>query len=83
MLAIVLPNLLLYGGVFYSGHLFLISTFVIVGSWATLCVVGFPFLKLEAIASSSYIDRRKSIVALIAVLTAAIVIDGFIRARFD
>ena len=83
VLAIALPNILLYGGVFYSGHLFLISTFLIIGAWGMLSLVGFPLLKLEVAAGSSSNDRRTSILALVAVLVAAIIIDSIMRARFD
>lgn len=82
VLAIILPMLLLFGGVFYSGHLFVISMFIILGAWAVLSVVGFPFLTLEAAAGMA-VDRSKSIWILAALFVAAIVIDGIIRARFE
>ena len=39
LLAVILPALLLLGEVFYSGHLFLISMFIIFGAWAALSVM--------------------------------------------
>ena len=83
VLAIVLPMLLLFGGVFYSGHLFLISMFIIFSAWAILSLVGFPFLTLEAAAAGAAVERSKSLLILAALLVAAIVIDGYIRTRFE
>ena len=64
VLAIVLPTLYLYAGVFYSGHLFLISIFVILGAWGMLSFVGFPLLTLEVAGGGSAIDRRTSMLIL-------------------
>jgi hypothetical protein len=83
VLALVLPYVLIYGGFFYSGHLFLVSIFVILGTWAMLSWVSFPFLALEAAPRGSVIDRQKSIVILIALLISALIIDGYIRTRID
>jgi hypothetical protein len=83
LLALVLPTAYLYGGVFYSGHLFLISIVVILGAWGILTFVGFPLLTLEVVGGSSAIDRRKSMLILAVVLIAAIIIDSFIRARIE
>ncbi|MGZ5120232.1 MAG: hypothetical protein ACXWIH_29325 [Burkholderiales bacterium] len=83
VLAILVPNVLLYGGLFYSGHLFVISIVIIYGAWALLSFFGFPFLTLEVVTTESSIDRPKSILLLAALLMAAIVIDSFIAAKID
>lgn len=83
MIAIVLPTILLYGGVFYSGHLFVISMFIILGTWRLLSLLGFPYLKLEEAAGSSALDRRQSILMLAVLLAGAITIDAFMSSRFD
>jgi len=83
VLAIVLPPLYLYGGVFYSGHLFLISIFLVLGGWRILSSAGLPFLALEMVASRTSIDRKQSILLLILLLAIAIAIDGFMSSRFD
>jgi len=82
VLALLLPTVLLFFGVFYSGHLFVISMFIIFSAWAVLSVVGFPFLTLE-VAARTVVDRSKSMWILAALFVAAFVIDGFIRARFE
>lgn len=83
VLAIILPNVLLYGGVFYSGHLFLVSTFLILGAWGILSWVGFPFLTLEVVPGGSPVDRRKSILILLVFLVSVIIIDSYMRTRFE
>jgi hypothetical protein len=83
VLALVLPNALLYGGLFYSGHLFVISIFLILGTWAMLSWVGFPFLALEAAPRSSALDRRQSALVLAVLLMSALLIDGYMRTRFE
>ena len=81
-LALVLPSLFLFFGVFYSGHLFVISMIIILGAWALISIVGFPFLTLE-VAASAVIDRSKSLWVLAALFAAALVIDGYMRTRFE
>jgi hypothetical protein len=83
VLAIVLPPLFLYGGVFFSGHLFLISIFVVFGGWRILTSAGLPFLALEEVAGRSPIDRRQSFLILVLLLAAAIAIDGIMSSRFE
>ena len=83
LLALVLPIVLLYGDVFYSGHLFLVSIFVIVGGWAFLSWIGFPFLSLETVPGSAPLNPRVSIVILLVLLFAAMMFDAFMRSRFD
>ena len=83
VLAILLPMVLFFFGVFYSGHLFVVSMSIIFSAWAVLSVVGFPFLTLEAARTGTAVDRSKSVWLLAALFVAALVIDGFIRARFE
>ncbi len=82
VLSIVLPMLLLHGGVFYSGHLFAVSIVIVFGSWAILCWACFPFLTLEASMTTRPVDRRHGVMTIIAVLIAAILLDGYIASRF-
>jgi hypothetical protein len=83
VIALALPNLFLYAGVFYSGHLFMISLFVIVTAWAALSWACSPFLTLEVATRRSRVDRRTSVLAVCALLVAAILIDSYMRARFE
>jgi hypothetical protein len=81
-IALILWNALLFGGVFYSGHLFLISIVLIFGIWRLLCAAVFPFITLESVADSPF-DRRKSMLAMVALLVAAMVFDSFMARRFE
>jgi hypothetical protein len=83
VVAIVLSMLLLYGGVFYSGHLFLVSLFLIFGGWAALCWIGFPFLTLETVPRGTTIDPRIGLMILLVLLFAAMMFDAFMRSGFD
>jgi hypothetical protein len=83
VLALVLFYTLLFGGLFYSGHLFLISIFLTLGTWAMLSWIGFPFLALEAAPLATALDRRQSALLLAAVLVSALIIDGYMRTRFE
>jgi hypothetical protein len=83
VLALVLPYALLYGGLFYSGHLFVISTFLILGTWAALSWLSFPFLALETAPRSEALDRRQSAVIVAVLLVSALLIDGYIRTRIE
>ena len=83
VLALLLPTVLFFFGVFYSGHLFVISMFIIFSAWAVLSLVGFPFLTLEAATTGATVDRSKSLWILAALFVAAFVIDGVIRIRFE
>ena len=82
LLAMVLSTVLLYCDVFYSGHLFLVSMFVIFGGWVVLSYIGFPFLTLEAFAGGAPIDRRAGLVILLILLAAAMMFDAFMWSRF-
>jgi hypothetical protein len=83
VLAILLPHVLLYGGVFYSGHLFVISISIVLGAWRILSFFGLPFLTLEVAAGHSSIDRRQSLLILAALLAAAIMLDRYMSSRFE
>lgn len=82
VLAVALPPVLMYGGVFYSGHFFLACLFIAVGGWRILSSLGLPFLALEA-ASAPAIDRRQSILIMIVLLAAAIALDSIMASRFE
>ena len=84
VIAILLPvAVLLYGDVFYSGHIILIAAFLVLGAWRILSFVAFPFLSLEVVARTRSIDRAGSILTLVVLLVAAIALDGFIASRFE
>lgn len=83
VLSVVLPTILLYGGVFYSGHLFLVSIVVVFGVWGALAFVAFPFLALEVMAGAHAINRRHGILTFVVILLAAMILDGFIASRFE
>jgi hypothetical protein len=83
VLAVLVPNVLLYGGIFYSGHLFVVSMVMIYGAWGLLSFIGFPVLSLEPAAAESSIDRPKSILTMAVLLVAAIVIDSYIASKFE
>jgi len=82
-IALILSSVLLYGGVFYSGHLFLISIFVIFGMWAFLCWLAFPFLMLEAASDSAPLSIRQSLFIAGVILVAAGAFDSFLASRFE
>lgn len=83
MIALVMPALLLYGNVFYSGHLFLVAMCVIFGGWALLSWIAFPLLTLEPVPDRAPLARSKSIGILAAVLLAAVSFDAFMASRFE
>ena len=83
VLAVVVSTALLYGGVFYSGHLFLISLVMIMAAWAGLCAIAFPVLALEPTADAAPITHRQSLTIVAVLLAGAMVIDGFMSARFE
>ena len=82
-IALILSSLLLYGGVFYSGHLFLISIFVIFGMWALLCGLAFPFLMLETAGDGTPLSLRQSLFIVGVILVAAGAFDSFLASRFE
>ena len=83
VLALALPMVLLYGDVFYSGHLFLVSLFLILGGWALLSWIGFPLLTLETVQGGAPLNARTGAVILLVLLFAAMIFDAFMRSRFD
>ena len=83
VIAIILPAVLLYGGLFYSGHLFVASMVLIFGAWRVLSWFGYPLLTLEHATGSVGLDRRQSVFIVVVLLFTAVVIDGFMAARFD
>lgn len=82
-IALILSSVLIYGGVFYSGHLFLISIFVIFGAWALLCWVAFPFLMLEPTGHGAPLSLRQSLFIVGVILVAAGAFDNFLASRFE
>jgi len=83
MLAILLPMVLLYGNVFYSGHLFVVSLVVILCAWRLLSVIGMPILSLELVPRATCLDRRQSIMTFAVIVIAAAIMDGFMAYRID
>ena len=83
LIALILPSVLLYGDIFFSGHLFLVSLFLIFGAWRALCLIGFPLLSLEPAADRKSLSRQQGIFLAGALLVVALTIDGFMAARFD
>jgi hypothetical protein len=82
-IALILWNVLLFGGIFYSGHLFLVSMLVIFAAWRLLSAAVFPVIALEEAPDGSPFDRRKSMVAIALLLVAAMIFDSFIASRFE
>ena len=83
MLAIILPMVLLYGNVFYSGHLFIVSLAVILIAWRLLSVIGMPILGLEEAPRGLCMNHRQSVFTLTLIVTAALAMDGFMAYRID
>src|SRR5438105_11434275 len=81
MLAIILPMVLLYGNVFYSGHLFVVSLVVILCAWRLLSVIGMPILNLELVPRAMCLDQRQSIMTLALIVIAAAIMHGFMAYR--
>ena len=81
MLALLLPNALLYGDVFYSGHLFVVSIFLIYGGLAILSYIGSPLLGLEIAPDRAALNQKQMVLVAGLVLAAALVVDGFIASK--
>lgn len=81
VLALAVLPAFLYGGVFYSGHLFVVSIFFGLGGWRMLSAAGLPIFALEAVPSRGSINGRQSILILVLLLMVAIAIDGFMSSR--
>ena len=83
LIAVMLPSLLLYGNVFYSGHLFVVSMVVILASWRGLAALGLPIFGLEPAPPGAPLRPKQSAFVLSALLAGAVVIDAFMYSRFD
>jgi hypothetical protein len=79
----ILPGVLLYGDVFYSGHLFVVSLVFVFAAWTALSWLCCPALALERATTGRPIDRTTGILILAVLLAAAGIIDNFMAARFD
>ena len=83
VIALILPGVLLYGDLFYSGHLFVISLVFVFAAWSALSWLCCPLLTLERATTGPPIDRTTGILILVVLLAAAGIIDNFMAARFD
>jgi hypothetical protein len=83
VIAVLLPGLLLYWEIFYSGHLFVFSMVVILVAWRILTLIVFPFLGLEVVAARYSVDKKQSVIILAILFSAAMIIDGFMSSRFE
>jgi len=83
VLAVIVLPAFLYGGVFFSGHLFVISIFFVLGGWRILSAACLPIFALEPVAGRFSINGRQSILILVLLLMVAIAIDGFMSSRFE
>jgi hypothetical protein len=83
VIALILPGVLLYGDLFYSGHLFVVSLLFVFAAWAGLSYLCCPLLTLERAPTGQPIDRRTGMLILVVLLAAAGIIDNFMAARFD
>ena len=79
----MLPSVLLYGDIFYSGHLFIFCIFFVFGTWRVLCIIAFPLLTLEAIPDRTPIGRKQAMFLAAALLIAMVSIDGFMASKFE
>ncbi|HEX2828992.1 MAG TPA: hypothetical protein VHP37_21765 [Burkholderiales bacterium] len=83
LVAVSLPALLLTWGVFYSGHLLVVSMIVIIVAARVMAWLALPFFGLEPVPSHIPLDRRQSVIILSALVAAAFVLDAFIASRFE
>ena len=83
VIAMILSTVLLYGGLFYSGHLFLVSILVIFGTWVALSWVAFPYLMLEPAEDQIILERKYSTVIAVVILAVAIGFDSFLASLFE
>jgi hypothetical protein len=82
-IAVILPALLLYWELFYSGHLFVVSILVILVAWRILTLIAFPILALEIVTPRARVDRKQSVFILALLLVAAMMLDGLLASRFE
>ena len=83
LVALMLPAFLLTWGIFYSGHLLLMSMIVIIGAWRAMAWLALPLLALEPVPPHVPLDRRQSAIILVAMFGAAIALDAFIASKFE
>ena len=83
MIALCLPGVLLYGQVFYSGHLFVISMILVLGGWRLISCIGLPFFALEPARDRVTLHPKQSAFILAALLIGAGVMDAFMSSRFE
>lgn len=83
LLAILLSTALLYFDLFFSGHLFLASIFIVFGGWRALSWLLAPILSMETVPGGSPFERSNGVAAFVALVIAAVVIDSFMSARFE
>lgn len=82
ILSLSLPGLLLYGNIFYSGHLLVISMAIISIAWCVLSFLCFPLFKLEEVPGTG-LNRTQGAMMLAVLLLTAMLLDGFIASRID
>ena len=83
VIAVILPGILLWGNVFYSGHLFVVSMIVILAGWRGLSAILLPILALEPTVDNATLRPKHSAYVLSALLAGAVVIDVFMYSRFE
>lgn len=82
VIALMMPALLLTWGVFYSGHLFMVSIAIVLTTWGLLSLLCFPLMTLEPMEGSS-LDRTQGTIMLVVLLIAAMLLDVYIASRFE
>lgn len=82
ILALTMPGMLLYGNIFYSGHLFVVSMVMIFIAWCVLASLCFPILTLEQVPGAG-LNRSQGTMMLAVLLIAAMLLDGFIASRIE
>jgi hypothetical protein len=82
-IAMILATVLLYGGLFYSGHLFLVSMIVIFAAWRLITAAAFPYLSLEDAPEGSAFVGKRSVLMIAVLLAAGMMVDGFLASRFE
>ena len=83
LLAVLLWQALLYGGMFFSGYFFVFSMIVILGGWRLLSAVALPLLALEKSPDGPCLNRKQSLVAALILIVTAIGLDTFLSYRID
>ena len=82
LISVLLFAVLLLAGLFYSGHLFFVSILIVLAAYRLLCLLGLPFLTLEAVPGNP-LDRMQSALMFGAMLAAAAILDGYMASRFE